>query len=48
MMQGGQAFGDQILMRRKMIIGQRFPVRQQMHAQFWGEKRDFFDQSLRL
>ena len=43
-----EALGDQILMRRKMVVRQRLPVRQQMHAQAWIEERDFLHQPLRL
>ena len=44
--QRGQALGDEILMRRKMVIGQRFPVRQQTDAQLWSKPRNFVEQAL--
>ncbi|MNQ57916.1 hypothetical protein D3C85_720870 [compost metagenome] len=45
--QGGQALGDQVLVRRERVVGQGFPVRQQMAAQFLAAKpRDFIEQAL--
>ncbi len=46
--QGGEALGNQILMRRKMVVGQRFPVRQQAHLEAGREPRDFIQQPLRI
>ena len=48
MMQRRQPFGDQVLVRREMVIGQGLPVRQQMHAQAGREERDLLDQPLRF
>ena len=45
-MQRRQPFGDQVLMRREMVVGQRLPVRQQVHAQARAEERDFLHQPL--
>ncbi|MDT4835864.1 hypothetical protein FQZ97_695420 [compost metagenome] len=44
--QRGQAFGDQVLVRREAVVGQRFPVGQQAHAQFGREPGDFLGQAL--
>ena len=35
-------------MRRKVVVGQRFPVRQQTHAQARREPRNFVEQALRI
>ncbi len=48
MMQRRQPFGDQVLVRRKVVVGQRLPVRQQMHAQAGVEERNLLDQPLRF
>jgi hypothetical protein len=41
-----QSFGDQVLMRREAVVGQRFPVRQQMRAQRRREPADLLLQTL--
>ena len=46
--QGGEALGNQILMWRKVIVGQRFPVRQQPHLEARRKPRDFIQQPLRI
>ena len=43
-----QTFRHQILVRRKMVVGQGFPVRQLAHAQIRRKPRDFFQQPLRI
>ena len=48
MVQRGQPFRDQVLVRRKVVVGQGFPVRQQVYAQLGIEERDFFHQPLRF
>ncbi len=35
-------------MRRKVVVGQRFPVRQQAHLEAGREPRDFIQQPLRI
>ena len=45
-MQGAQALGDQILVGREAVIGQRFPVRQLAHAQGGAKQQDFLGQPL--
>ncbi len=42
----GQTFRDEIVVRRKAVIGQRFPVRQHAHAQAGRKPRYFFEQAL--
>src|SRR6185437_6396892 len=42
----GQSFGNEILMRRKSIVGQRFPIRQQPGSQLRCKKRYFLQQPL--
>ncbi len=44
--QRGQTLGNQILVRREGVVGQRFPVRQQADAQLRAEPRDFVEQAL--
>jgi len=44
--QRGEAFRDQILMRREVVVGQCFPVGQQVHAQGRGEPVDFLGKAL--
>ena len=44
--QRGQALADQVLMRRKRVVGQGFPVREQGAAQFRRKKSHLFDQPL--
>jgi len=44
--EGGQALGDQILVRRETVVGQGFPVRQQPHLDAGREPGDFFQQAL--
>jgi hypothetical protein len=45
--QGCQAFGHQVLVRRKRVVGQGFPVRQQVAGQLAvGEPGDFIEQAL--
>ena len=39
--QGGQAFADEILVGRKAVVGQCFPVWEQHAAQVGGEERHF-------
>lgn len=46
--QGGEALGNEILVRREMVVGQRLPVRQQPHAQPRREPRDLVEQPLRV
>lgn len=46
--QGVQALGDQVLVRRKGVVGQGFPVGKLPHAQLRREKRDFVGQALGL
>ena len=41
-MQGGEPLRSQVLMRRKVVVGQGFPVREQMYAQLGREPGDFF------
>ena len=41
-----QAFADQILVRRKRVVGQGFPVGEQDATQIGREKRHFVDQAL--
>jgi len=41
-----QAFRNQVLVRREIIVGQRLPVGQQMHAQFRRKPGDFLQQAL--
>ena len=43
-----QALADQVLVRRKMVVGQGFPVRKQHAAQRWIKKRQFVQQALRI
>jgi len=43
-----QALGHQVLVRRKLVVGERFPVRQQAHAQLRREPRDLLEQTLRV
>lgn len=35
-------------MRREIVVGQRFPVGQESHAQFRGEPGDLVEQALRV
>ena len=44
--QGGEAFGNQVLVRGEVVVGQGFPVRQQAHAQAGGEPGNFVEQAL--
>ena len=44
----GESLGDQILMWREVIVGQGFPVRQQVHIERRVEEGDLFEQSLRI
>ena len=44
--QGCQTLRDQVLVGRELIIGQRLPVRQQMHPQFRRKERDLVAQPL--
>jgi hypothetical protein len=46
--QRGEALGDQILVGRKGVVRQRFPVGQQTHACLGREKADFLRQTLRV
>ena len=46
--QRGKALGNEILMRRKVVVRQRFPVRQQPHPEAGREPRDFIQQPLRI
>ncbi len=49
LVQRGQAFGHQILVRRERVVGQRFPVGQQVAGQLAvGEPRDFIEQALAI
>ena len=48
MVQGGETLRDQVLVRREVVVGQRLPVRQQMHAQFGVKERNLFHQPLRF
>ena len=41
-----QALGDEIVVRRELVVGQRLPVGQQAHAQLRREPRDLVDQAL--
>jgi len=43
-----EAFRDQVLMRREVVVRQCLPVRKQVHAQIGCEERDFLNQSLRF
>ena len=43
-----QSLRDQILMWREVVVGQGFPVRQQMHFEFGLEPGNFFLQALRF
>ena len=44
--QRGQALGDQVLVRREAVVGQRLPVREQRHAQIGRKERQLVDQPL--
>jgi hypothetical protein len=44
----GQPFADQVLVRRKTVVGQRFPVRKEGAAQIGREKCNLFNQPLRV
>jgi hypothetical protein len=44
----GEALGHQVLVRRELVVGQRFPVGQQAHAQRRREPGDLLDQALRI
>ena len=44
--QRGQTLGNQVLVRREAVVGQRFPIRQQADAQLRAEPRDFVEQAL--
>ncbi|MCY1525359.1 hypothetical protein D9M68_603350 [compost metagenome] len=44
--QRGQALADQVLVRRKAVVGQRFPVGEEGAAQFGCEEGDFVDEPL--
>ena len=46
--QRGQAFADQVLVRREGVVGQGFPVREQGTTQIGREKRHLLDQALRV
>ena len=46
--QGGQAFADQVLVRRKTVVGQCFPIGKQHAAQVGRKKRHFVLQALRI
>ena len=46
--QRGQPFADQVLVRRKGVVRQRLPVREQAAAQLGREERDLIDQALRV
>ncbi len=41
-----QALGDQIVVRRELVVGQRLPVRQQADAKLRREPGDFFGEAL--
>jgi hypothetical protein len=43
-----QALRDQVLVRGELVVGQRFPVRQQAHAQLGREPPDLVHQALRV
>ena len=43
--QGAQAFGNQVLVRGKAVVGQGFPVGQEAHAQVRIEQGDFVGQA---
>ena len=43
-----QPFRNEIVVRRKAVVRQRFPVRQQTHAQTGCKPRDFIEQTLRI
>ena len=43
-----QSLGHQILVRRKVVVGQGFPVRQQIHLQRGRKPADFCQQALRI
>jgi hypothetical protein len=43
-----QPFADQVLVRRKAVVGQRFPIRKEGAAQVWREKCHLFQQPLRI
>jgi hypothetical protein len=45
---GRQALGNQILVRRELVVGQRFPVGQQADAKLRREPRDLVEQALRI
>ncbi len=42
-----QSLGDQVLVRREVVVGQCFPVREECHAQLGREPRNFLAQPLR-
>ncbi len=44
--EGRQALGDQVLVRREGVVGQRFPVREHGHAQLRREERQLFEEPL--
>ena len=44
--QGGQTFADQFLMRRKRVVGQGLPVREQSAAHIRRKKGNFLQQAL--
>ena len=46
--QRGQALGNEILVRRESVVGQRFPIRQQADTQLRAEPRYFIEQALRI
>ncbi len=44
----GEAFRDQVVVRRELVVRQRLPVGQQAHAKLRGEPGDLVDQALRI
>ena len=46
--EGRQAFGDQILVGREAVVGQRLPIGQMPDTQCRGEPGDFLDQALAI
>ncbi len=46
--QGGEALGDQVVVRRERVVGQRLPVGQQIHRQRGLEIGNFLEQTLRV
>jgi hypothetical protein len=44
----GEPLGDEVLVRRELVVGQRLPVGQQAHAQRRREPADLLDEALRI